>query len=78
MPDTFNIRIGQGFDVHAFGDGDHVMVGGVRIPFERGVLAPAMRDLREAGIEITRTWPEKRVVSLTIAFPQDEIKVPAK
>lgn len=45
--------------------------------FERGVLAPAMRDLREAGIEITRTWPEKRVLSLTIAFPQDEIKVPA-
>ena len=26
-----NIRIGQGFDVHAFGDGDHVMLGGVRI-----------------------------------------------
>ena len=26
-----NIRIGQGFDVHAFGAGDHVWLGGVRI-----------------------------------------------
>ena len=25
------MRIGHGFDVHAFGDGDHVMLGGVRI-----------------------------------------------
>ena len=25
MPDTLNIRIGQGFDVHAFGDGDVVL-----------------------------------------------------
>ena len=34
-----NLRIGQGFDVHAFGDGDHVMLGGVRVPHTRGVLA---------------------------------------
>ena len=38
MPDPLNIRIGQGFDVHAFGDGDHVMLGGVRVPHTRGVL----------------------------------------
>ena len=25
------MRIGQGYDVHAFGPGDHVMLGGVRI-----------------------------------------------
>ena len=40
-----NIRIGQGFDVHAFGDGDHVMLGGVRIPHERGVLAHSDGDV---------------------------------
>ena len=40
-----NIRIGQGFDVHAFGDGDHVVVGGVRVPHERGVLAHSDGDV---------------------------------
>lgn len=40
-----NIRIGQGFDVHAFGEGDHVMLGGVRIPHERGVLAHSDGDV---------------------------------
>jgi 2-C-methyl-D-erythritol 4-phosphate cytidylyltransferase / 2-C-methyl-D-erythritol 2,4-cyclodiphosphate synthase len=27
-----DVRVGQGFDVHAFADGDHVWLGGVRIP----------------------------------------------
>lgn len=40
-----NIRIGQGFDVHAFGDGDHLMIGGVRVPHERGVLAHSDGDV---------------------------------
>jgi len=40
-----NIRMGQGFDVHAFGDGDHVVVGGVRVPHERGVLAHSDGDV---------------------------------
>ncbi|MFC5576546.1 2-C-methyl-D-erythritol 2,4-cyclodiphosphate synthase [Lysobacter niabensis] len=40
-----NIRIGQGFDVHAFGEGDHVFLGGVRIPHERGVVAHSDGDV---------------------------------
>ncbi len=32
-----DVRTGNGFDVHAFGDGDHVMLGGVRIPHARGL-----------------------------------------
>lgn len=40
-----NVRIGQGFDVHAFGEGDHVTVGGVRIPHERAVLAHSDGDV---------------------------------
>lgn len=40
-----HIRIGQGFDVHAFGDGDHVMLGGVRVPHEQGVLAHSDGDV---------------------------------
>ena len=40
-----SIRIGTGFDVHAFGDGDHVVLGGVRIPHERGVVAHSDGDV---------------------------------
>lgn len=40
-----NIRIGQGFDVHAFGEGDHVMLGGVRVPHTQGVLAHSDGDV---------------------------------
>ena len=45
MPDTLNIRIGQGLVVHAFGDGDHVMLGGVRVPHARGVQAHSDGDV---------------------------------
>ena len=44
-PTPPRIRIGQGFDVHAFGDGDHVMLGGVRVPHARGVLAHSDGDV---------------------------------
>ena len=39
------IRAGQGVDVHAFGEGDHVMLCGVRIPFERGLKAHSDGDV---------------------------------
>jgi 2-C-methyl-D-erythritol 4-phosphate cytidylyltransferase/2-C-methyl-D-erythritol 2,4-cyclodiphosphate synthase len=39
------MRIGQGFDVHAFGEGDHVMLGGVRIAHSRGVVAHSDGDV---------------------------------
>ena len=39
------MRIGSGFDVHAFGEGDHLMLGGVRIPFERGIVAHSDGDV---------------------------------
>ena len=39
------MRIGSGFDVHAFGEGDHLVIAGVRIPFERGVLAHSDGDV---------------------------------
>jgi len=38
-------RIGHGFDVHAFGDGDHVMLGGVRVPHDRGLEAHSDGDV---------------------------------
>jgi 2-C-methyl-D-erythritol 4-phosphate cytidylyltransferase/2-C-methyl-D-erythritol 2,4-cyclodiphosphate synthase len=39
------VRIGSGYDVHAFGPGDHVWLGGVRIPHERGVVAHSDGDV---------------------------------
>jgi 2-C-methyl-D-erythritol 2,4-cyclodiphosphate synthase len=39
------VRIGHGFDVHAFGPGDHLMLGGVRVSFERGVVAHSDGDV---------------------------------
>ncbi|PBJ83468.1 2-C-methyl-D-erythritol 2,4-cyclodiphosphate synthase [Lysobacteraceae bacterium NML93-0399] len=45
MTTTPAFRIGQGFDVHAFGEGDHVMIGGVRIPHTQGVLAHSDGDV---------------------------------
>ncbi|MCE2868979.1 MAG: 2-C-methyl-D-erythritol 2,4-cyclodiphosphate synthase [Xanthomonadaceae bacterium] len=39
------MRIGSGFDVHAFGDGDHVVLGGVRIAHTRGLLAHSDGDV---------------------------------
>lgn len=38
-------RIGQGIDVHAFGPGDHLVLGGVRVPFERGIEAHSDGDV---------------------------------
>jgi 2-C-methyl-D-erythritol 2,4-cyclodiphosphate synthase len=40
-----DIRVGQGYDVHAYGDGDHVVLGGVRITHDRGVLAHSDGDV---------------------------------
>lgn len=39
------MRIGTGLDVHAFGPGDHVMLGGVRIAHERGLVAYSDGDV---------------------------------
>jgi 2-C-methyl-D-erythritol 2,4-cyclodiphosphate synthase len=39
------MRIGQGFDVHAFGEGDQLVVGGVTIPYERALVAHSDGDV---------------------------------
>jgi 2-C-methyl-D-erythritol 4-phosphate cytidylyltransferase/2-C-methyl-D-erythritol 2,4-cyclodiphosphate synthase len=40
-----DVRTGNGFDVHVFGGGDHVMLGGVRIPHTRGVVGHSDADV---------------------------------
>jgi 2-C-methyl-D-erythritol 4-phosphate cytidylyltransferase/2-C-methyl-D-erythritol 2,4-cyclodiphosphate synthase len=39
------MRIGTGFDVHAFGPGDHVMLGGVKIPHAKGLTGHSDADV---------------------------------
>jgi 2-C-methyl-D-erythritol 4-phosphate cytidylyltransferase/2-C-methyl-D-erythritol 2,4-cyclodiphosphate synthase len=40
-----DVRTGNGYDVHAFADGDHVMLGGVRIAHARGVTGHSDADV---------------------------------
>ncbi len=40
-----DVRTGSGFDVHAFADGDHVMLGGVHIPHSRGLTGHSDADV---------------------------------
>jgi 2-C-methyl-D-erythritol 2,4-cyclodiphosphate synthase len=39
------MRIGHGYDVHAFGEGDHIVLGGQRIPHHRGLVAHSDGDV---------------------------------
>ncbi len=45
MTEDMPMRVGQGFDVHAFGEGDHVILGGVRIAHPKGVVAHSDGDV---------------------------------
>src|ERR1700680_1500849 len=40
-----DVRTGSGYDVHAFGDGDHLMICGIRVPHSRGFLAHSDGDV---------------------------------
>ena len=39
------MRIGHGYDVHCFGEGDHVILGGVQIPYVHGLVAHSDGDV---------------------------------
>jgi len=40
-----NLRIGHGFDVHAFEDGDHLVLCGVKIPYNKTFKAHSDGDV---------------------------------
>ena len=40
-----SIRIGHGYDVHAFGEGDFIVLGGVKIPHSAGLVAHSDGDV---------------------------------
>jgi len=39
------VRIGTGFDVHAFGEGDSIVLGGINIPYSKGLIAHSDGDV---------------------------------
>lgn len=39
------MRIGHGYDVHRFGDGDAIVLGGVTIPYHQGFMAHSDGDV---------------------------------
>ena len=45
MGGRMDIRLGNGFDVHAFGPGDHVTLCGINIPHDRGLLGHSDADV---------------------------------
>mgnify|MGYP000569067824 CR=1 FL=1 len=44
-PSPLPFRMGEGFDVHAFAGGRRLVLGGVEIPFERGLLGHSDADV---------------------------------
>ena len=38
-------RVGQGYDVHAFAEGRKLILGGIEIPFEKGLLGHSDADV---------------------------------
>ncbi len=40
-----DIRVGNGFDVHAFGAGDHVILCGIKIPYRHGLIGHSDADV---------------------------------
>ena len=45
VADKFETRVGMGFDVHRFGPGDHLMLGGVAVPHAQGVISHSDGDV---------------------------------
>lgn len=50
------MRIGQGFDVHALVPGRKLVIGGVEIPFERGLLGHSDADVLLHAVTDALLW----------------------
>ncbi|WP_171231533.1 bifunctional 2-C-methyl-D-erythritol 4-phosphate cytidylyltransferase/2-C-methyl-D-erythritol 2,4-cyclodiphosphate synthase [Ruegeria sp. HKCCA4812] len=45
MGTEMDVRLGNGYDVHRFGDGDHVILCGVKVPHDRGLQGHSDADV---------------------------------
>jgi 2-C-methyl-D-erythritol 4-phosphate cytidylyltransferase/2-C-methyl-D-erythritol 2,4-cyclodiphosphate synthase len=43
--ETMDIRVGNGYDVHALGDGDHVILNGIKIPHTAAMIGHSDADV---------------------------------
>ncbi len=50
MRELVDVRMGQGFDVHAFGPGDHIWLGGHKIAHDHGLLGHSDADVLSHAI----------------------------
>jgi 2-C-methyl-D-erythritol 4-phosphate cytidylyltransferase/2-C-methyl-D-erythritol 2,4-cyclodiphosphate synthase len=48
--DLQDVRTGQGYDVHAFGPGDHVWLGGLKVPHDQGLVGHSDADVLSHAI----------------------------
>ena len=48
--DCPDIRMGQGYDVHAFGPGDHIWLGGLKVPHDKGLVGHSDADVLSHAI----------------------------
>ena len=48
--ELLDIRMGQGYDVHALGEGDHVWLGGLKIPHDHGLIGHSDADVLSHAI----------------------------
>ncbi len=45
QPQEISVRIGQGYDIHRLVEGRPLILGGIRIPYERGLLGHSDADV---------------------------------
>ena len=64
-----DVRLGNGYDVHAFEAGDHVILCGVRIPHHAALKGILMRmsACMLSRMRFTAHWPK---AILAVIFPQ--------
>ena len=48
--DCPDVRMGQGYDVHAFGPGDHIWLGGLKVPHSKGLVGHSDADVLSHAI----------------------------
>ena len=66
-----NMRVGLGFDVHAFAQGRKLILGGVDIPHHQGLLGHSDADVLAHAVEFSHI----RVRGLMTMAPQGDLAV---
>lgn len=67
------IKIGQGFDIHELVEGRPLIIGGVHIPFERGLLGHSDADVLLHAI-IDALVGAAGIGDIGVLFPDDDIR----